>query len=122
VARKGEMCKAMQQTLGYTYLLTSDLLRNELKAGTELGLELTDMIKQGKITPQHKIVELIKNVMAGRSGVFLIDGFPKSAESLHMFNQHIVCERQIAIQAWVRRTRRRVRRHSQIRHRGCSLL
>eukprot|EP00966_Prymnesium_polylepis_P182629 4231545-Prymnesium_polylepis.1 len=40
----------MESTLGCTYLNTAELLRNELKAGTELGLELADMIKQGKVS------------------------------------------------------------------------
>jgi len=97
VTNKVEKCKELEHRLGCTYLLTSDLLRNELKAGTELGLELAEMIKQGKITPQHKIVQLIKNAMLTRGGVFLIDGFPKSAESLTMFNENVACERQLAL-------------------------
>ena len=86
VSNKSSICSQLSQELGYTHLQSTELLRNEVKAGTELGLELADMIKQGKIIPQSKIATLIQNAMEA-GGVFLVDGFPKSVDSLSAFEE-----------------------------------
>ena len=97
LSNKVSICRQLKESLGCVHLQSTELLRNEVMEGTELGLELAEMIKQGKIIPQNKIAMLIQNAMAGGGGVFLIDGFPKSAESLTAFSEQMRCERQLAL-------------------------
>jgi len=96
VSQKMEICTQMKDSLDCVYLQTTEMLRNEMKAGTELGTELADMIKQGKIVPQHKMASLIQVAMAD-GGVYLVDGFPKSYESFDSFAEQMRCERQLAL-------------------------
>jgi len=65
-------------------------------SSSPLGAELGDMIKQGKIIPQAKYSALVQNAMAG-GGLFLIDGFPKSSDSLKAFDAAVQLERKLAL-------------------------
>ena len=43
------------------------------------------MIDQGQIVKSETTVALLRNAMGGKSGPFLIDGFPRSIENLEAF-------------------------------------
>lgn len=72
-----------------THLSAGDLLREEVRSGSELGLSISEVIDQGKIVASETTVTLLQNAMAGRAGPFLIDGFPRSLANLEAF-EHVL--------------------------------
>ena len=63
----------------------SHSLSQEVASGSTLGTEIKAVIDQGQIVKSETTVALLRNAMAGKSGPFLIDGFPRSLENLEAF-------------------------------------
>lgn len=63
----------------------------EVRSGSELGREISDVIDQGLIVESKTTVRLLQQAMASRDGPFLIDGFPRSIENLEAF-ESTVCQ------------------------------
>lgn len=71
---------------GFTHLSAGDLLRAEIKSGSENGVMIQSMIKEGKIVPSQVTVKLLQNAMLSSSNdKFLIDGFPRNDENRSAF-------------------------------------
>jgi len=81
---KGTQCERLVEKFHLTHLSAGELLRKEAKADTPLGLEIAEIMKEGKIVPSEVTVRLLTDAMSG-SGPFLIDGFPRSLSNLEAF-------------------------------------
>ncbi|PRP78469.1 hypothetical protein PROFUN_13646 [Planoprotostelium fungivorum] len=77
-AGKGTQCAKIVEHFGFEHLSAGDLLRAEIKSGSENGEMIANMIKEGRIVPSEVTVDLLDKAMtkSGRSR-FLIDGFPR---------------------------------------------
>ncbi len=61
-----------------------DLLREEIKKGTEQGKNIESIINDGRIVPVSITVNLIKAKMdtIGKNNLFLIDGYPRNKDNI----------------------------------------
>jgi adenylate kinase len=76
---KGTQCERIASKFGYTHLSTGDLLRAELKSGSELGKELGPIMASGGLVGDDIALRLLKEAMEkSKSCKFLIDGYPRS--------------------------------------------
>jgi len=72
---------------GVPHISTGDMLREEIKRGTELGARVKEYVERGELVPDEIIVEMVKRRLSMedcRKG-FILDGFPrtlKQAEEL----------------------------------------
>ncbi|KAL8158530.1 hypothetical protein V2J09_000067 [Rumex salicifolius] len=83
---KGTQCKNIVEHFGYTHLSAGDLLRAEIKSGSENGTMIQNMIKDGKIVPSDVTVRLLQQAMEKNGNdKFLIDGFPRNEENRAAF-------------------------------------
>ncbi|XP_074263571.1 UMP-CMP kinase 3-like isoform X2 [Silene latifolia] len=83
---KGTQCTNIVQNFGYTHLSAGDLLRAEIKSGSENGTMIQNMIKEGKIVPAEVTIKLLQKAIQGSDNVkFLIDGFPRNEENRAAF-------------------------------------
>ncbi|KAF5446092.1 hypothetical protein F2P56_031748 [Juglans regia] len=83
---KGTQCANIVQHFGYTHLSAGDLLRAEIKSGSENGTMIQNMIKEGKIVPSEVTIKLLQRAMAeSGNDKFLIDGFPRNEENRAAF-------------------------------------
>ncbi|KAL9234667.1 hypothetical protein vseg_009513 [Gypsophila vaccaria] len=79
---KGTQCSNIVQHFGYTHLSAGDLLRAEIKSGSENGAMIQTIIKEGKIVPSEVTVQLLQQAMEDcENDKFLIDGFPRNDEN-----------------------------------------
>ncbi|XP_022147099.1 UMP-CMP kinase 3-like [Momordica charantia] len=83
---KGTQCANIIEHFGYSHLSAGDLLRAEIKSGSENGTMIQNMIKEGKIVPSEVTIKLLQRAMeqSGNSK-FLIDGFPRNEENRAAF-------------------------------------
>lgn len=83
---KGTQCEKIVQNFGYTHLSTGDLLRNEIKTGSENGTMIQNIMGEGKLVPSELTVKLIqKAISETNNNKFLIDGFPRNEENVTTF-------------------------------------
>ncbi|CAL9750643.1 unnamed protein product [Musa acuminata subsp. burmannicoides] len=59
---KGTQCAKIVENFGFTHLSAGDLLRAEIKSGSENGSMISSMIKEGKIVPSEVTVELLQRL------------------------------------------------------------
>lgn len=77
-AGKGTISKYLVEEFGYTHLSTGDLLRNEIKLGTEIGLQVKELMASGKFTPDSIILPLFKKELQRiKDKLFILDGMPR---------------------------------------------
>ena len=78
---KGTQSDKMIEKYGFEHISTGDVLRSEMKNGTELGKTAKQYIDQGQLVPDQLIVDMLASVYDsfGRDhkGV-IFDGFPRT--------------------------------------------
>lgn len=79
-AGKGTQAKRIMESLGVVQLSTGDMLRAEVKAGSETGRLAGDMMAAGRLVPDSMILELIGRRIGQEdcNTGFILDGFPRT--------------------------------------------
>ncbi|MBM4184072.1 MAG: adenylate kinase [Gemmatimonadetes bacterium] len=77
---KGTQAVRLADELGAAHVSTGDLLRAARREGTELGLRAQKYMDAGELVPDHLILDLVKEHLAGiaRDAHVLFDGFPRT--------------------------------------------
>jgi adenylate kinase len=79
-AGKGTQAKHIMEMFAIPQISTGDMLRSAIKAGTELGLKVKDVMASGGLVSDELIIDLVKERIAEadcKNG-FLFDGFPRT--------------------------------------------
>ena len=81
-AGKGTQAKILAEKYQLIHLSTGDLLRSEISAGTELGLEAKKLMDQGLLVPDEVVIGMISNKLDQNkdTGGFIFDGFPRTVD------------------------------------------
>ncbi len=84
---KGTQAVRAARQLGVMHLSTGDVLREAVKAGTELGRKAKGYMEKGELVPDSILIDMIKDKIGGGhlGDGFILDGFPRTmpqAESL----------------------------------------
>lgn len=93
-AGKGTQSANIIEKYQLVHLSTGDLLRSEIKDGSELGLKAKSLMDQGILVPDEVVIGMIENKLTANAGAngFIFDGFPrtvKQAEALdELLAQH----------------------------------
>jgi adenylate kinase len=89
---KGTQCVKLAQEFGLIHLSTGDLLREEVNTKSEIGQEVAGLMKEGRMVPSEILIEILRDRIAKniRSKGFLIDGFPRSMEQVHLFESKVL--------------------------------
>ena len=79
-AGKGTQATAMVEKYNLHHISTGALLRKEIAAGTELGLQAKALIEKGALVPDEVVEGMIESEFKTVTGVngFLLDGFPRT--------------------------------------------
>jgi len=78
---KGTQAKLLAEKLKVPHISLGDILRDEVRLGTEAGKRIGELIHAGKLAPNELTIELTRKRIAKPdcgSG-FILDGFPRSA-------------------------------------------
>jgi len=79
-AGKGTYASRLTKRLGIPHISTGDMVREEIKAGTELGNVLKKYSDKGELVPDEIIIEMLKRRLKEKDCVkgFILDGFPRN--------------------------------------------
>lgn len=78
---KGVQCEAIVARFGVVHISTGDMLRAEVRTGSELGKQLGELMKRGDLIKDEIVIDMIKTRLAQpdvRERGFLLDGFPRT--------------------------------------------
>jgi adenylate kinase len=93
-AGKGTQSEKLIEKYGFVHLSTGDILRGEIAAQTELGLEAKKLMDAGNLVPDEVVIGMIEHRIddAPDAKGFIFDGFPRTvaqAEALdEVLNKH----------------------------------
>ena len=76
-AGKGTQAQRISQRTGAKHISTGDLVRAEIKSGSELGQKIKDYNDRGELVPDEIIVEMMKPYLE-ESDSWILDGFPRN--------------------------------------------
>jgi adenylate kinase len=76
-AGKGTQAQRLSQEVGATHISTGDIVRAEIKSGSELGKKVQDYNDRGELVPDEIIVEMAKPYLDDADS-WLLDGFPRN--------------------------------------------
>ncbi len=75
---KGTQAKQLAESFGYLHLSTGDMLREEVKKGSDLGQKAKSIMEKGELVPDDLIVAMIKSRISAGNGGIILDGFPRT--------------------------------------------
>lgn len=99
-AGKGTQSQNIIEKYGLIHLSTGDLLRAEMKEGTELGKSAQKLINDGLLVPDEVVIGMINNKIKNNksSKGFIFDGFPRTVPQAGALD-HLCVENGITVDA-----------------------
>ena len=88
-AGKGTLSEMLVEKYGYGHISTGDLLREEIKNGTEIGKQAESLMKEGKFVSDDVIIELISNRITKPDceNGYILDGFPRTINQAEKYDE-----------------------------------
>lgn len=84
--------------LRIAHFSTGELLRDEVKTGSELGKIIDERINAGNLVPVKIAVEtIIKAIESSDKNIILIDGFPRSVEQMMELEKELLTHNNIVL-------------------------
>ena len=98
---RGTQCERIAKTFGYSHFSTGDLLRAEVKSGSDLGKELDAVMKTGGLVDSTMMLKILKGAMTEGntkpvSGKYLIDGYPRAMDQIEQF-EAAICKPTVVV-------------------------
>jgi adenylate kinase len=76
-AGKGTQAQRISEKTGAKHISTGDLVRAEIKSGSELGEKIKDYNDRGELVPDEIIVEMMRPYL-DEADSWILDGFPRN--------------------------------------------
>lgn len=97
-AGKGTQAEMIQDKYGYKQISTGDLIRAEVSAQSEIGLQVKAIIEKGELVSNDIVIQLLKNRLKQDDITtgYIMDGFPRNREQAAELSR-IEVERELAI-------------------------
>jgi adenylate kinase len=78
-AGKGTQAERLAAHLGLPHVSTGELLRQEARAGTELGRKAKSLMDAGKLVPDEVLLPIVKEALRKSKGKgCILDGYPRN--------------------------------------------
>lgn len=82
-AGKGTLAALLKDELKLAHISTGDILREQMKNNTDLGLEAKSYIDKGELVPDEVVTKLVKSRLAEANDIqngYMLDGFPRTQQ------------------------------------------
>ena len=82
-AGKGSLAGLLKEKYHLAHISTGDMLREEIKKGTPLGLEIKALITKGSLVSDELVTKLVEQRLANVADLkngYMLDGFPRTVK------------------------------------------
>ncbi len=91
---KGTQAAKLAKELGIAHISTGEILREEIRNNSPLGLKAQEFVRSGKLVPDELVISIVKERVKKEDCKigFILDGFPRTipqAEALEKEGLHI---------------------------------
>ncbi|MBF0490003.1 MAG: adenylate kinase [Candidatus Omnitrophica bacterium] len=89
-AGKGSLAGLIKDMLGIVHISTGDMLREEMKKGSPLGLEIKGLIEKGSLVSDEIVTKLVEQKITTDPDLvkgFMLDGFPRTTHQAKDLDQ-----------------------------------
>jgi adenylate kinase len=87
---KGTQAARLVSELGYQHISTGDLLRKEIKSGSELGNRVQDIMNSGGLVDDNTVLELLSSNCNLSENAYIFDGFPRNIEQAKALDEAVI--------------------------------
>jgi len=90
-AGKGTQAKRVAAQAEIAHISTGDMLREEVKSGSELGAEAKTYMDAGKLVPDQLIIDMVKARIQkpDAASAWILDGFPRTLPQAEALDQNL---------------------------------
>ncbi len=85
---KGTQIQRISESLNYARIATGDLIRDQIKADTEVGREIRNYVDQGEPVPDEVVMELARPHL-NPAGGWILDGYPRTIEQARALDEEL---------------------------------
>lgn len=85
-AGKGTLAQGLQSKLGIPHLDMGELLRDEVRRGTEVGKIVSAYMSQGRLAPDEIVFQVLRQKLEQSKG-YILDGFPRTPAQAEMLEK-----------------------------------
>ena len=122
---KGTQAKILSEKYHIPHVSTGDMLREEIKLQTDLGIKAKVLMDAGNLVPDDIMIGMIRNVLQStkcRNGIIL-DGFPRTVEQAMalksmMADLNITLKKVLYIEVTEEHIMERLLKRSEVEHRA----
>lgn len=77
---KGTQATLLAQKLGYRHISTGEVIRQEINRQSDLGKQVQDLIKEGKLAPDELLLQIMEKFFQENNTAegAVLDGFPRT--------------------------------------------
>lgn len=86
---KGTQAQRLKEHYGIEHVSTGEVIRDEIRRGTELGRSIESFIARGKLAPDEIVIGMIANYISDHlhSRGCIFDGFPRTTIQAEQFDK-----------------------------------
>ena len=77
---KGTTSETLAQKYNIEHISTGDMLREEIKKQSEIGINVEHLLSEGKLVPDEIVTKLIKERLNNSNNGAVFDGYPRTIE------------------------------------------
>ena len=92
-AGKGTMAEIATERYGHCHISTGDILRAEMKSGSDLGRKAKSFVESGGLVPDQVVADIVSGKLAEdgvRSKGFILDGYPRTVVQADLLEAALV--------------------------------
>ena len=88
-AGKGTQAEKLIKKYGFNHISTGEVIREQIRKGTELGLSVQSYIEKGLLAPDELVINIIADYVASHKDAKgnIFDGFPRTTVQAEAFDK-----------------------------------
>ena len=89
-AGKGTQAELLSRNYSYLHLSTGELLRKEIEMGTNLGIQVKDIMNRGELVSDDLVLKIVKQNLDNLNKGWILDGYPRNLSQANSLDEVLI--------------------------------